>query len=28
MHFWANDDALKQAKGLQAALSKMAVARS
>ena len=28
VHFWANDDALKLAKGLQAALSKMAVARS
>ena len=28
VHFWANDDALKLAKGLQAALDKMAVARS
>jgi hypothetical protein len=28
VHFWANDDALKLANGLQAALSKMAVARS
>jgi uncharacterized protein DUF1259 len=28
VHFWANDDAIKLAKGLQAALSKMAVARS
>ena len=28
VHFWANDDALKLAKGLQAALEKMAVARS
>jgi hypothetical protein len=27
VHFWANDDALKLANGLQAALSKMAVAR-
>ena len=27
-HFWANDDALKLAKGLQAALGKIAVARS
>jgi hypothetical protein len=28
VHFWANDDALKLAKGLQAALDKIAVARS
>lgn len=28
VHFWANDDALKLAKGLQAALGKLAVARS
>jgi hypothetical protein len=28
VHFWANDDAAKLATGLQAALSKMAVARS
>ena len=28
VHFWANDDALKLAKGLEAALEKMAVARS
>jgi hypothetical protein len=28
VHFWANDDAVKLANGLQAALSKMAVARS
>ena len=28
VHFWANDDALKLAKGLQAALGKIAVARS
>jgi hypothetical protein len=28
VHFWANDDALKLANGLHAALSKMAVARS
>jgi hypothetical protein len=28
VHFWANDDALKLAKGLQAALGKTAVARS
>jgi hypothetical protein len=28
VHFWANDDALKLAKGLQAALEKMAVVRS
>jgi hypothetical protein len=28
VHFWVNDDALKLANGLQAALSKMAVARS
>ncbi len=28
VHFWANDDASKLAKGVQAALDKMAVARS
>jgi hypothetical protein len=28
VHFWANDDAIKLAKGLQAALAKIAVARS
>ena len=28
VHFWANDDAVKLAKGLQAALGKIAVARS
>jgi hypothetical protein len=28
MHFWANDDALKLAKGLRAALDKMANAKS
>jgi biotin operon repressor len=28
VHFWANDDAVKLAKGLQAALSKIAVARN
>ena len=28
VHFWANDDAAKLAKGLRAALDKMAVARS
>jgi hypothetical protein len=28
VHFWANDDAVKLAEGLQAALSKIAVARS
>ncbi len=28
VHFWANDDAPKLAKGLQAALEKIAVARS
>ena len=28
VHFWANDDAVKLAKGLEAALSKMAVAHS
>src|SRR6476660_4458329 len=28
VHFWANDDAVKLAKGLQAALAKIAVARS
>jgi Domain of Unknown Function (DUF1259) len=28
VHFWADDDALKLAKGLQAALGKIAVARS
>ena len=28
VHFWANDDALKLAKGVEAALEKMAVARS
>ena len=28
VHFWANDDAVKLAKGVQAALEKMAVARS
>jgi Domain of Unknown Function (DUF1259) len=28
MHFWANDDALKLAHGLRAALDKMANARS
>lgn len=28
VHFWANDDALKLAKGLQSALDKMAVTRS
>jgi hypothetical protein len=28
VHFWANDDAVKLAKGLQAALEKTAVARS
>jgi Domain of Unknown Function (DUF1259) len=28
VHFWANDDALKLANGLHAALDKMAVARS
>ena len=27
VHFWANDDAVKLAKGLQAALEKIAVAR-
>ena len=28
MHFWANDDAMKLAKGLRAALDKMANAKS
>jgi len=28
VHFWANDDAVKLAAGLRAALDKMAVARS
>jgi hypothetical protein len=28
VHFWANDDAVKLAKGLQAVLEKIAVARS
>ena len=28
VHFWANDDAVKLAKGLQAGLAKIAVARS
>jgi hypothetical protein len=28
VHFWANDDAVKLAKGLQAALGKIAVARN
>jgi hypothetical protein len=28
VHFWANDDAVKLANGLEAALSKMAVAHS
>ena len=28
MHFWANDDALKLAKGIRAALDKTAVAKS
>jgi len=28
VHFWANDDAQKLAKGLQAALARIAVARS
>jgi hypothetical protein len=28
MHFWANDDAIKLAKGLRAALDKTASARS
>jgi len=28
MHFWANDDAVKLAKGLRAALDKMANAKS
>ena len=28
VHFWENDDALKLAKGVQAALEKMAVARN
>jgi uncharacterized protein DUF1259 len=28
VHFWANDDAVKLAKGLQAALAKFAVVRS
>jgi hypothetical protein len=28
VHFWANNDAQKLAKGLQAALEKIAVARS
>jgi uncharacterized protein DUF1259 len=28
MHFWANDDAVKLAKGLRAALDKMAKAKS
>ncbi len=28
MHFWANDDAIKLAKGLHAALDKMANAKS
>jgi hypothetical protein len=28
VHFWANNDAPKLAKGLQAALEKIAVARS
>ena len=28
VHFWANDDALKLAKGVEAALEKMALARS
>ena len=27
MHFWANDDAVKLAKGLRAALEKMAIAK-
>jgi hypothetical protein len=27
MHFWANDDALKLAKGIRAALEKTAVAK-
>jgi hypothetical protein len=28
LHFWANDDALKLAKGLRAALEKAAIAKS
>jgi hypothetical protein len=28
MHFWANDDALKLARGIRAALEKTAVAKS
>jgi hypothetical protein len=28
VHFWANDDAVKLAKGLQAALEKIAVVRN
>jgi hypothetical protein len=28
VHFWANDDAVKLANGLEAALSKMAIAHS
>jgi hypothetical protein len=28
MHFWANDDALKLARGIRAALAKTAVAKS
>jgi len=28
VHFWANDDALKLAKGLRAALEKTAIAKS
>jgi hypothetical protein len=28
VHFWANDDAVKLAEGLQAGLSKIAVARN
>ena len=27
MHFWANDDAIKLARGLRAALDKMAIAK-
>jgi hypothetical protein len=28
IHFWANDDAIKLAKGLRAALEKTAIAKS
>jgi hypothetical protein len=28
IHFWANDDAMKLAKGLRAALEKTAIAKS